>query len=154
MRKFIINSFIFLSVSLQAFSATNMQEIFEATMDVAFARYNFEGVAQVTLKLVKQGDTATNILVEFKNGEQDVFYDLSVTDAQPDESGCMNYYASLKSENPDVLFGQRFSVNLIDYSTCNHSDIEAGIWQASLRSGHGWCGTLDSTMELRGNPRA
>lgn len=152
MKKLITLSLIYLFLSLHAYSATQDQEVFEATMSLTKARYSFEDVEQVVLQLAKQGGAATHMTVEFKKGEQQEYYDLSVTDAQPDENGCMTYYASLESENPDVLFGKRFSVNLVDYSTCNHSDNQAGLWRAWVRSGFGWCGTMDATMELSGNP--
>ncbi len=47
---------------------------------------------------------------------------------------------------------RRLSVVLIDHTnlTCRiHKPFK---WEASVREGYGFCGTMDATMELEGNP--
>ena len=55
-----------------------------------------------------------------------------------------------KKENPEQ---ERFSVVLIDYSTsiCDNLVFDY-IWKAEVRKGYGFCGTMDSVMELTGTP--
>lgn len=151
MRKLIITGLVSMLLSLQALSTMKSPEIFEATMSVVAARNGFEGVQDVFLTLIKDGEMTSAFTVEFEKNGEEVNYYLDVINAEADENGCMNYQARLRKPG-DEPYGHRFSLNLVDYSTCNHSDGEAGTWQASVRSGYGWCGTMDSTMELRGNP--
>jgi hypothetical protein len=152
MRKIIFTSIASCFLSLQALCATNIQETFEATMNVVDARNNFVGVKNAVSQLIKEGEIATSMVLEFENSGEEVFYYLDINYAHPVEFGCMNYSAYLNGNNNSIN-GFRFTVNLIDYSSCTQSNSESvNTWQAFVRSGYGWCGTMDSTMELRGNP--
>jgi hypothetical protein len=46
----------------------------------------------------------------------------------------------------------RFSVVITDHTKRTCRDVRRYQWEASVREGYGWCGTMDDTMSLVGNP--
>lgn len=136
--------FILLSLKLSA----NPALLTSARMKVEEAGYAFEGLSEVTLTLTStDGQTPTGMLLEY----YDEKVMLTINDASADSCGCLSYSASLPNQEPN---GARFTVFLEDHtaSSCSH-DVRNS-WQALVRVGYGWCGTMDSTMRLSGFPKA
>jgi hypothetical protein len=62
--------------------------------------------------------------------------------------GSKEYVAQLHAQDP--VNGARISIVLRDHSNRLCHDLPANLWQADVREGFGWCGTMDSTMALEG----
>lgn len=114
-----------------------------APMIVDSAQGDFRELAAVTLTLTgTTGQEPTGMVLEY--GEEKV--ELTISESL-NEDGVMHYWATLANENPT---GERFSVSLTETSSSTGTTEKT--WQASVRSGFGWCGTMDSTMEISGYP--
>jgi hypothetical protein len=135
-----------------------------APMAITQSRMGFQSVqaAQVTLTR-KDGATQegpTGMILEYtQDASQDqakVIRDLVITQRIVDECGSIHYTATL----PQIYLGvgegrqghARFIVSLADHSHRTCADSPANGWEASVRQGFGWCGTMDSTMSLVGTP--
>ena len=84
--------------------------------------------------------------------------ELAVVDVTEDECGSTIYHASLMQMDYmyrpfDPNNQARFSLTLVDHSTRLCEDYKPNLWEANVREGWGWCGTMDSTMEAVGNPQ-
>lgn len=77
---------------------------------------------------------------------------VQITSTEKDSCGSVTYHANFSTgEGPAT--GARFSVSLTDHSARVCRDYHPFLWEAHVRSGFGWCGTMDETMELKGNPQ-
>lgn len=127
-----------------------------ATLDVVESLYGFEGVTSATLSLSKSEDSEsapyTTVTVDYAAVDGQHTYVLNIDSVEQDEQGCTWYHANLPPQSEDDPLGyHRFTVSLYDKSTCPTA-AEGPIWIASVREGYGFCGTMDSTMELQGTP--
>ena len=82
--------------------------------------------------------------------------ELELTLVDKDECNRTYYDARLKTQNSNGMT-ERYSVRLVnrDNTTCSEYGLRyhAYAWTAEVRKGYGWCGTMDATMSLVGNPR-
>lgn len=63
--------------------------------------------------------------------------------------GSVRYYASLPQTDSE---GRRFNIVLTDHSDRFCKDLRP-IWEATVREGSGWCGTMDSAISVEGAPQ-
>lgn len=109
-------------------------------MDVTDARYDFEGIANATITVLSDNGTApSTLMLQYTNNS----VILPITNTRADENGCMSFYAGMSD-----LSGVRFQISLQSDLGCEGTRM----WNAHVRQGYGWCGTMDSTMDLVGLP--
>jgi hypothetical protein len=77
-----------------------------------------------------------------------------IVDQAPTKDSCGSsiYYGQLAKQGQNKDVQVRFNVVLVDHSTRICKDFRPYRWEVSVREGYGWCGTMDATMELVGNP--
>ncbi|HBQ20922.1 MAG: hypothetical protein A2Z91_08715 [Deltaproteobacteria bacterium GWA2_38_16] len=149
--------------------------IFGAAMEKVDAQGHFELASNIFLELTKRDSyrayntdptgmllTYTVPSVKLSSDESDQFVSqkLVITDKRDVGCGSVQYIASLRPE-PILHYlpvektremQHRFTVVLIDHSQRVCEDYRPYLWEASVREGYGWCGTMDATMEIVGNP--
>ena len=139
--------------------------ILSAEMEKTNARGYFEQVLGVRIVLTKQdrAEGPTGIRLSYEPGitvtmppgtPRTQTVDLEIVDVSADDCGTVEYVAQLKgtARVPREGIQRRFSVVLKDHSRRVCENVVPAIWEARVREGYGWCGTMDATMSLQGNP--
>ena len=117
-----------------------------SVMDVTDATFDFVTVENAVVILASNNGTdPTDIIIDY--GSSPVF--LVVNETTIDDNGCATFEASLP-RSIDNHDGHRFHINLKSDYGCQYLSQP---WQAYVREGYGWCGTMDSTMNLVGDPK-
>lgn len=112
-----------------------------ATMNVEHATYDFSGLDQVTLTIFAMDSTAPSQITLAYGSDKVVSLEIVGSDIY---DGVLYYWAYLPGSSANE---ERFSISLSETSKDGQKS-----WAASVRHGFGWCGTMDSTMELVGVP--
>jgi hypothetical protein len=136
--------------------------IFGAEMEITHTNRGFEGVSEVNLVLTKRDgeNEMTGMILSFLQAHPlkgfigEVERELVITNISKDNCGSTIYNAQLATSHDLPLedVQARFSISLTDHSTRLCEDYRPYGWEAHVREGYGWCGTMDATMELVGNP--
>ena len=161
-----IISFLISLSSYAIYDPDWMKPILSAKMEIVHATGTFQNIDQVELTLSKhtsgkQADQLTLSYVEAPECIQEmgdeclpVIRNVTVSIKEEIDLGCgsKEYHASLNDVN-DPTYGGRFTIILQDHMgrTCENAPAPY-LWQASIRKGYGWCGTMDSKLEIVGNP--
>jgi hypothetical protein len=154
-----------LAVSANAFGVydpTWDRPLFTAfDMDIISTQHGFNDVEKVDVTLTKKDGqrkpSGITIAMEIRHSNTPEVKKLVITDITQDGCGSTVYHARLpqkKNGRVKGAIGARFNLTLTDHTTRLCHDMKANIWEASIREGYGWCGTMDATMELEGNPEA
>jgi len=169
--KNLISTLALTLVSTQAHAvyAPNWERpVLEADMKLIQTHLGFEKVSDVKLTLTRRdigilvpNSKYTGIQITYLNADnmgqsRRASYTLKITQAEKDGCGSTTYYAQLNrdhSANPKEI-GARYNISLTDHSERICKDLRLFRWEAQVRQGYGWCGTMDSTMELGGNPES
>ena len=112
-----------------------------ADMKVIDSRYDFAGLEKVELLVLFDDESKTGIMLLTYGEQKEALEVVSATDS----NGVRSFVARLPDTNAN---GARFSIILEDSIASDGQRT----WSASVRKGFGWCGTMDSTMELLGTP--
>jgi hypothetical protein len=143
--------------------------VLTAEMDVVKARFAFENVNRVWLTATinsskKSKLPYTGLQLRFTHEDPSQqgqtreimqVVNLEVNSVETDACGSRTIIANLpkpKQGERHMGLQARFSVVLTDHSTRLCEDYRPNLWEASVRQGFGWCGTMDATMSLVGNP--
>ncbi len=135
-----------------------------SNMEIISTRFGFEKVQSVHMTLSSDASdrkaTAIQVEMNFLNAEEEMENRkviLEVTDIEVDSCGSKMIFARL----PQVQVGEgevdpinvqgRFSVALTDNTERQCMDRQPN-WEAEIREGYGWCGTMDATMRVAGIP--
>jgi hypothetical protein len=122
-------------------------------MEATDKKFGFQSVtSDVTITI---SPAATYMALDYTQGGQPRTVQLKITKTEAGDCGSTHVYASLENTERDargIATGPRYSVHLVDHSTRTCRDRKLYMFEATVRSGFGWCGTGDSTMTLRGNP--
>jgi hypothetical protein len=127
------------------------------SMQVMSSRFGFERVTSDVKITLSGGDlTPSNrpaMILEYIQDGQDNRVELQIFRAEEDSCGSLNFWADYgnNSGGPDFM-GGRYNVHFVDHTKRVCEDAPLSLWEAEVRSGYGWCGTMDSVMTLRGNP--
>lgn len=134
-------------------------------MEIQDARFDFTNVvsASLTLNQRDDSDVPTSLTVELHQVPLDNLVgndaprmiELEVTTVEEIECGSRMIYASLPQADVDPEdhpIMARFSVALTDHTTRVCDDQVPNVWIANVREGYGWCGTMDASMTLLGDP--
>lgn len=125
-------------------------------MEIVSATQAFEHAERVDLTLTKRDGqkqpTGMIVSVVFPESSKPVVKKLTVTDISMDRCGTTTYIANLPKKAGKAGVEARYSVVLEDHSFRRCKDIKPARWEASVRQGYGWCGTMDATMTLQGEP--
>lgn len=114
-------------------------------------RLGFDDVAKVTLHLFCVDNAYGRMVLDYEAEGVLTSKELTMSDTYTDSScGHRHYFGSLASTSED---GYRFSVRLTDLDSEECYDMPFR-WTAEVRSGFGWCGTMDSVMTLIEKPAA
>jgi|SRR5580700_1734352 hypothetical protein len=130
---------LFAMLSLQLHASPSEVTFASATMNVTESRYEFANLETVELALFFEDSVPTSMILIIGDDATR----LNVVDTKTTD-GVVSYQANLLDNNPN---GKRLSVFLQETTTDGKRS-----WSASIRKGFGWCGTMDSTMELTGTP--
>ena len=174
MKRLLLTTLIALSAVANAIhQPVYPRPILGAAMEVTASWGMFNNAREVSLTLMRHGPTpgqkedVYSIVLDFllldrlNSGDViEVSKNLVVVNSYVDNCGSTVYDAQLsdvfttgaraKVQQPHV--GERFSVTLVDHSTRLCEDYRPYVWEAHVRSGYGWCGTMDSVMKIVGNP--
>lgn len=144
--------------------------LLSADMDIVSSRGNFDLAGDVELTLNKidslPGETVDrftmtlNFTMEDSQTQaiDDVVKNLVVLNTYQDSCGSTVYNAQISdifnqgARSRSQFVGERFSVLLVDHATRKCKDLRPYRWEANVRSGYGWCGTMDAVMKLEGQP--
>ena len=170
-----INKIMFMFVGLFAFTSTVAfaisqpgyeRPLYSAQMEKVNARGHFELAQNVRLMMTQldESETPTGLRLSYVNSMLEQFpeatgyssVDLTIVETREIGCGSVQHIARLRQPNDhrDSIYNQhRFTVVLIDHTRRICEDYRPYLWEASIREGYGWCGTMDATMELRGNPK-
>ncbi|HTL11384.1 MAG TPA: hypothetical protein VL588_02785 [Bdellovibrionota bacterium] len=130
--------------------------VMKSDMRVISAEYGYENVEGVTLTLTRRdgANGYTGLIMETTEQADSTrvttqhTVTLEVKGVSMDECGTTTIRAALPGQNP---MGARTTVTLIDHSTSKCRDHSEHAWEAHVRTGFGWCGTGDATMDLEGD---
>jgi hypothetical protein len=139
-----------------------------AKMKVISARNGFEKIRKVQLELTKRSGESQPSGMTIKylapspstSGDSYVLRktDLVIEETSQDNCGSTYYQAHLPLQQGNgedrgrEEMGGRFNITLVDHSTRLCKDYQEYLWEANVREGYGWCGTVDAVMQLKGNP--
>lgn len=130
-------------------------------MVIEQGRFGFKDLDRAGLTLTQRDGSAepTGIIVNLSyvrkaEGDSNRTIRLAVTNVSKDACGSKTIVAQLPTSKPTEPRGlyHRFSVVLTDHSQRLCEDYRPYMWEAKVREGYGWCGTMDATMSLYGNP--
>ena len=117
-------------------------------MHIVTATQQFENVTSgVKITLTNKDDEPLMMLEYVQNGMTTVAT-LNIFDVLTDSCGAQFINAGYADATPN---GPRYNVHLIDYTGDTCGTPRAWLWEANVREGFGWCGTMDSTMMLQGH---
>lgn len=123
-------------------------------MEITEARFGFEDLERADLVLTQRdgssAPTGMKLTLENSQSNTPTVIWLEVVHVEPAGCGSIRYVANLPTTKTKKAMGKRFSVNLVDHTHRLCMDKVAGQWEASIRSGYGFCGTMDSTASLTG----
>jgi hypothetical protein len=116
-----------------------------SVMKVSNARLAFTGLETATVILASDdGTNPTDIIIQYESSM--VF--LKIKHTFLDINGCTIFDAALAIDN-ESIDQHRFSINLKSDYGCENLQCA---WNASVREGYGFCGTMDASMDLFGYP--
>jgi hypothetical protein len=138
----------------------------KAEMEITRSKFGFSPIKKITVTLTRQigseSENPTGMIVDILNSQtgKTTTEILTITRVHTDECGSIEYDASLPQQVnaslEDFETFRRFNMHLIDHTgrTCGGlpEDSSARQWEALIRQGHGFCGTMDATMTAMGNP--
>lgn len=129
------------------------------------ARFEFEDASGITLELTKRDGSTTptglrlNYLFAPKCTERGELcglkpekkeYFLTIQEIRDAGCGSREYIANFR--HAGTIGGERVTIVLTDHTNRVCKDFIPYRWEAKVRKGAGWCGTMDSTMTMVGNP--
>ena len=146
-----------------------------AYMNKDYATQDFVSAENVVLTLTQLAgsDEATGMVLNFHDSKTGTFKTevLEIVTIQKDACGSTIYNAALYNAEPPqsrialhsstshmevmpvVPFnGRRLNITLQDHTNRLCHDVINNLWEAHVREGFGWCGTMDSTMDISGKP--
>ena len=170
------NKIMFIFVSMFAFTSTVAfaiskpgweRPLYSAQMEKVSAQGHFELAQNVRLMMTQldESETPTGLRLSYMNSMLEQFsettgrIDLTIVETREIECGSVQYIARLLATQQVLNMREpadlqhRFTVVLTDHTRRVCKDYRPYAWEASVREGYGWCGTMDATMELRGNPK-
>lgn len=112
-------------------------------------RLGFDDVGQATLRVYCVDNVYGRMVLDYEANGVITSRELTVSDISTNSAcGYRTYQGYLASANEE---GFRFSVQLTDMNSgeCYEAPFR---WTAEVRSGFGWCGTMDSVMTLIEKP--
>ena len=137
--------------------------LYIAGMDKLSAVGEFKNAQDITIMTTQQdqSDSLTGLVPSYlnKSTKQYRSVELVITSKQSIGCGSVEYIANLaqplvleneRVENPYLQ--HRLTVVLKDHTRRKCMDLPANLWEASVNEGYGFCGTMDSRMELSGHP--
>lgn len=123
-------------------------------MEITDTRFGFADLERADLVLTQRDGssvpTGMKLTLENSQSNTPAVLWLEVTSVEPAGCGSTRYIANLPATKSKKAMGKRFSVNLVDHTFRRCMDKVAGQWEASIRSGYGFCGTMDATAYLTG----
>lgn len=129
--------------------------ILRADMAKLDARNGFESVEGIKLVMTKldESERPTGLELSYTDVPSDVpaVVVLKITDVKDIFCGSVQYIANLPET--DLPENPRFTIVLTDHTKRVCEDFHPHLWEASVRRGSGWCGTMDDTMKIAGNPK-
>lgn len=126
--------------------------------EVLSSSYGFAGAEAVNLIMTRRDGSPHKLGFIFEakalvgGALTPVRYELEVNDIYKEDDGSTVYLASLPQKILEEGAGHRVNLTLIDHSTSNDGNYRDSQWEASIRDGYGWCGTMDSVIEFVGSP--
>ncbi len=123
-------------------------------MEISSPRFGFADLERVDLVLTQRDQsgapTGMKLTLEDSQSNTPAVVWLEVVRVEPAGCGSTRYIASLPAKKGKKEMAARFSVNLVDHTLRRCMDKVAGLWEASIRSGYGFCGTMDASASLSG----
>ena len=140
-----------------------------ANMDKDSATYDFITAENIVLTLTQLAgsDEATGMVLNFHDSKTGEFQTdvLEIVTIEKDACGSTIYNAALPQSRlaltttgarmevmPIPFNSHRLNITLKDHTNRLCHDVIANIWEAHVREGFGWCGTMDSVMDISGQP--
>ena len=163
-----VGMFVFTSTQAMAISKPGWERpIYSAQMEKIDARGYFADAQNIRLTLTQldESETPTGMSLGYLNtrvpmSDDYTRMDLTITEKRDIGCGSVQYVAQLlvpqyhiESYDKSIDNQHRFTVVLTDHTHRICRDYRPYRWEASVREGSGFCGTMDATMEIRGNPR-
>lgn len=129
-------------VSTGAFAADPALKV--ADMTILSKNGEFTGVVEA-----KVLQTYNTIVLEYSDLVSTIPYTFTLPILSVSAVGCGSFEIVAGIGEAD---GNRIHLSLIDHSRRVCEDARPYVWEAEVRKGYGWCGTMDSVMRLGGNP--
>ncbi|MCC7442758.1 MAG: hypothetical protein IT285_14075 [Bdellovibrionales bacterium] len=98
----------------------------------------------ITLTVKMAANAAEGIVATMENTQ------LEIVGTEDDGCGSKVYHAQVPGQNG--IHGARLNVTLTDHSARTCENVVPFLWEAHVRRGFGWCGTMDDTLSLGGQP--
>lgn len=151
MRLFLRLSFAILLFSFTADASAELPFVY-SPMKVLTKKYGFDSVNSDVTLVINHEQTLLGL--DYVHDSNPTHIDLVIVDINTDGCGSRHIYARLNKEKSTSreAIGRRYSVHMTDHSQRRCRDMRKYLWEADVRSGYGWCGTMDSVMTLGGNP--
>ncbi len=141
-----------------------------ANMDKDSATYDFTTAENVVLTLTQLdgSENPTGMLLNYHDSKTGKFHTnlLEIVTIEKDACGSTIYNAALPQSRlalnrtgahmevmPISMNYARLNITLKDHTNRLCHDVIANLWEAHVREGFGWCGTMDSTMDISGQPQ-
>ena len=140
-----------------------------AYMNKDNSTYGFVSAENLVLTLTQLdgANNPTGVRLNYHDSKTGAFHAdvLEIVDVSKDACGSTIYQAQLSLPHialtgttvnvmPVPTNYRRLNITLKDHTTRLCDDVIANLWEAHVREGFGWCGTMDSTMDLSGQPQS
>ena len=131
-----------------------------AVLNTEGARFSLSKEAVLDLQKHNMSDDPTKIVLfiyyksEMEHPLMPEIVEFEIYGGGIDLCGSTHYMAKKAVPRPIPMHRnqERYTIELIDHTTRKCKDLRPHIWEAKIRYGEGWCGTMDSTLDLGGDP--
>ncbi len=158
MKKVLVSSVLALASLFVSQAQATVLHVENAQMKVMEATREFASARNVEMTFQgwfdpSHGEKKAQLTVSFdgdKGSREEL--QVEVQDIQTDTCGSVTYSGNYFSQEEGLNFGKRLHIALTDHRTMICEIGVDHLWEVEVSQGVGSCGTMDSTMSLRGSP--